>query len=212
MIKILIADDHQLVREGIRRILEEEEDFTIVGEAGGGKEALELVEQCGPDVVLLDVAMPGLDGVETTRRLARQRKPVTRVVIVTMYADEHHAARLLRMGASGYVVKDAAPSELAEAIRTVHQGRRFVSQSLREALALRFVDGPGREPMDSLTDREFQVLRRLVAGATHREIADELSISAKTVDAHRLNLLAKLRLRNNAELTNFAMQHGLMNV
>ena len=210
MVKILIADDHQLVREGMRRILEEEEDFTIVGEAADGKEALEIIEQSEVDVVLMDVAMPGLDGVEATRRLVKKKRPATRVVIVTMYADEHHAARLLRMGALGYVVKDSAPSELAEAIRTVHQGRRFVSESLREALALRFVDGPDREPMDSLTNREFQVLRRLAAGATHREIAEELSISAKTVDAHRLNLLAKLNLRNNAELTNFAMQHGFI--
>lgn len=208
MIRILIADDHQLVREGIRRILDEHDDFEIVGEASDGKQALQLVEEVQPDVILLDVAMPGLDGVETTRRLAKM-KPATRVLIVTMYADEHHAARLLRMGALGYVVKDAAPSELAEAIRTVYSDKRFVSQSLRETLALRFVDSPEREPLDSLTNREFQVLRCLITGATHREIAEELSISVKTVDAHRLNLLAKLGLRNNAELTKFAIQHGL---
>jgi len=211
MIKILIADDHQLVREGIRRILEEEDDFTVAGEASDGKEALELADETQPDVVLLDVAMPGLDGVEATRRLTK-RKSDCRVVIVTMYADEHHAARLLRMGAMGYVVKDAAPSELAEAIRTAYAGKRFVSESLREALALRFVDSPEREPIDSLTNREFQVLRRLAAGATHREIAEELSISAKTVDAHRLNLLSKLNLRNNAELTSFAAQNNLINL
>jgi DNA-binding NarL/FixJ family response regulator len=212
MIKILIADDHQLVREGIRRILEEEDDFAIVGEAADGKEAIELAEATEPDVVLLDVAMPNLDGVEATRRFTRSKKPSCKVVIVTMYADEHHAARLLRMGALGYVVKDAAPSELAEAIRTAHDGRRFVSESLREALALRFVDSPEREPIDSLTNREFQVLRRLAAGATHREIAEELSISAKTVDAHRLNLLSKLNLRNNAELTSFAARNGVINL
>lgn len=193
----------------MRRILEEQEDFEILGEAAAGEEALALVEAARPDVVLLDVAMPGVDGVEATRRLIRG-KSATRVVIVTMYADEHHAARLLRMGAQGYVVKDAAPSELVDAIRTVYQGRRFVSESLREALALRFVDAPDREPLDSLTNREFQVLHYLVAGATHREIAEELAISIKTVDAHRQNLLAKLGLRNNAELTKFAMQHGIV--
>lgn len=210
MIRILIADDHQLVRAGIRRILEEDEEFSIVGEASDGKQAIELAERLRPDVVLLDVAMPGLDGVEATRRLSKNRPP-THVLIVTMYADEHHAARLLRMGALGYMVKDAAPSELAEAIRTVHLGRRFVSRSLREALALRFVDGTDREPLDLLTNREFQVLRYLIAGSNHREIAEELSISIKTVDAHRLNLLAKLGLRNNAELTKFAMQLGIVN-
>ncbi len=208
MIRIVIADDHQLVREGIRRILDDDSEFEIVGEAADGKQALQLVEDQLPDVILLDVAMPGVDGVETTRRLSKM-KSAPRIVVVTMYADEHHAARLLRMGALGYVVKDAAPSELAESIRTVHAGKRFVSQSLREALALRFVDSPEREPIDSLTNREFQVLRRLIAGANHREIAEELDISIKTVDAHRLNLLAKLGLRNNAELTKFAMQHGM---
>lgn len=210
MIKILIADDHQLVRVGIRRLLEDEKDFKVVGEAGDGKEAIEQVKKLNPDVVLMDVAMPGMDGMEATKRLVKKRKEPAKVVILTMHADEHYAARLLRMGASGYVVKDAAPAELAEAIRTVHEGKRFVSATLREALALRVVDGLGDEPMDLLTDREFQVLGRLASGATNREIAGELNVSVKTIDAHRLNLLAKLGLRNNAELTKFAMRHGVM--
>jgi len=209
MIRILVADDHKLVREGIRRILAEEADFLVIGEAADGKAVLDLVQGERPDVVLMDVAMPGLDGVETTRRLVKETPPIG-VVIVTMYADEHYAARLLRMGAMGYVVKDAAPSELVEAIRTVHGGRRFVSASLRDALALRFIEGPEKGPLESLTDREFQVLRRLASGATNREIAQELSLSVKTVDAHRLNLLSKMGLRNNAELTKFAMEHGLV--
>lgn len=210
MIKILIADDHQLVRVGIRRLLEDEKDFKVVGEAADGKEAIEQVKKLNPDVVLMDVAMPGMDGMEATKRLVKKRKEPAKVVILTMHADEHYAARLLRMGASGYVVKDAAPAELAEAIRTVHDGKRFVSATLREALALRVVDGLGDEPMDLLTDREFQVLGRLASGATNREIAGELNVSVKTIDAHRLNLLAKLGLRNNAELTKFAMRHGIM--
>ncbi len=210
MIKILIADDHQLVRVGIRRLLEDEKDFKVVGEAADGEDCLEKVKQLDPDVVLLDVTMPGMDGMEVTKRLAKKRKPPVRIVILTMHADEHYAARLLRMGATGYVVKDAAPAELAEAVRTVHAGKRFVSASLREALALRFVDGLGEEPVDVLTDREFQVLGRLASGATNREIARELGVSVKTIDAHRLNLLAKLGLRNNAELTKFAVRHGLV--
>ncbi len=210
MIKILIADDHQLVRVGLRRLLEDEKDFKVIGEAADGKEAVELAKKLNPDVILMDVAMPAMDGMEATKRLVKKRKDPAKVVILTMHADEHYAARLLRMGASGYVVKDAAPAELAEAIRTVFEGKRFVSASLREALALRVVDGLGEEPVDLLTDREFQVLGRLAAGATNREIANELSVSVKTIDAHRLNLLAKLGLRNNAELTKFAMRHGIL--
>jgi DNA-binding NarL/FixJ family response regulator len=210
MIKILIADDHQLVRVGLRRLLEDEKDFKVIGEAADGKEAVELAKKLNPDVILMDVAMPAMDGMEATKRLVKKRKDPAKVVILTMHADEHYAARLLRMGASGYVVKDAAPAELAEAIRTVFEGKRFVSATLREALALRVVDGLGEEPVDLLTDREFQVLGRLAAGATNREIAAELSVSVKTIDAHRLNLLAKLGLRNNAELTKFAMRHGVL--
>ncbi|HPU25187.1 MAG TPA: response regulator transcription factor [Phycisphaerae bacterium] len=212
MIKILIADDHQLVRVGIRRLLEDEKDFKVIGEAADGKEAVELAKKLNPDVILMDVAMPGMDGMEATKRLVKKRKDPAKVVILTMHADEHYAARLLRMGASGYVVKDAAPAELAEAIRTVNDGKRFVSATLREALALRVVDGLGDEPMDLLTDREFQVLGRLASGATNREIAAELNVCVKTIDAHRLNLLAKLGLRNNAELTKFAMRHGVVQV
>lgn len=210
MIKILIADDHQLVRVGIRRLLEDEKDFKVIGEAADGKDAVEQARKLNPDVILMDVAMPGMDGMEATKRLVKKRKDPAKIVILTMHSDEHYAARLLRMGASGYVVKDAAPAELAEAIRTVNDGKRFVSASLREALALRVVDGLGEEPMDLLTDREFQVLGRLASGATNREIAAELNVSVKTIDAHRLNLLAKLGLRNNAELTKFAMRHGVV--
>jgi two-component system, NarL family, invasion response regulator UvrY len=212
MIQILIADDHQLVREGIRRVLEEEADFRVVAEASDGLEALEKAKETNPDVILLDVMMPNLDGVETTRRLTKKRKTPVRIVILTMYADEHYAARLLHMGASGYVVKDSAPAELVEAIRTVCRGERYISSSLRDALAMRFVEGLDREPLDSLSDREFQVLRRLASGATNREIAQELGLSVKTVDAHRLNLLAKLNLRNNSELTKFAVQNGIVSV
>lgn len=210
MIKILIVDDHQLVRVGLRRLLEDEKDLKVVGEAADGKEAIELARKLNPDVILMDVAMPIMDGMEATKRLVKKRKDPARVIILTMHADEHYAARLLRMGASGYVVKDAAPAELIEAIRTVSEGKRFVSATLREALALRVVDGLGEEPMDLLTDREFQVLGRLAAGATNREIANELSVSVKTIDAHRLNLLAKLGLRNNAELAKFAMRHNIV--
>lgn len=212
MIKILIVDDHQLVRVGLKRLLEDEKDFKVIGEAADGKEAIELSRKLKPDVILMDVAMPVMDGMEATKRLVKKSKDPARVIMLTMHSDEHYAARLLRMGASGYVVKDSAPAELIEAIRAVCEGKRFVSATLREALALRVVDGLGDEPADLLTDREFQVLGRLAAGATNREIAGELSVSVKTIDAHRLNLLAKLGLRNNADLAKFAMRHNMLQV
>jgi len=212
MIKILLVEDHRLVRAAVRRLLEDEKGFQIVAEAANGKEALEQYAKHKPDVVLMDMTMPELDGIEATRRLTKRQKNPAKVIIFTMHADEHSAARMLRMGALGYVVKDAAPEELMQAIKAVHAGQRFVSGSLRDALALRVVDGMGEEPADVLTDREFQVLGRLAAGANNREIAAELNVSVKTIDAHRLNLLSKLGIRNNAELTRFAMQQGILKV
>jgi DNA-binding NarL/FixJ family response regulator len=210
MIKILIADDHTLVRKGIRRMLEEQTDFRIVGEAADGAETVAKTRELQPDVVLMDVAMPGLDGIEATKQLAKNRKPKVHVLVLTMYADEHFAARLLRSGAMGYVVKDAAPAELVDAIRHVNEGKRFISSSLREALAMRYVEGQAADPVDVLTDREFQVLRLLASGQTNREIAESLGLSVKTVDAHRLNILGKLELRNNSDLTKFAIRHGIV--
>ncbi len=210
MIRILIADDHTLVRKGIRRMLEEQPDFKVVAEAADGKDTVAKVRESQPDVVLMDVAMPGLDGIEATKQLAKNRKPKVHVLVLTMYADEHFAARLLRSGAMGYVVKDAAPAELVDAIRHVHEGKRFISSSLREALAMRYVDGQAADPVDVLTDREFQVLRLLASGQTNREIAAALGLSVKTVDAHRLNILGKLELRNNSDLTKFAIRHGIV--
>jgi two-component system invasion response regulator UvrY len=210
MIKILIADDHTLVRKGIRRMLEEEDDFKVVAEASDGKEAVAKVKETQPDLVLMDVAMPGLDGIEATKQLTKNRKSKLHVLVLTMYADEHFAARLLRSGASGYVVKDAAPAELVDAVRTVHEGKRYISASLREALAMRYVDGQAADPVDAVTDREFQVLRLLASGHTNREIAEQLGLSVKTVDAHRLNILGKLELRNNSDLTKFAIRHGIV--
>lgn len=210
MIKILIADDHTLVRKGIKRMLEEQPDFKVVAEASDGKETVAKARETQPDVVLMDVAMPGSDGIEATKQLTKNRKLKVHVLVLTMYADEHFAARLLRSGASGYVVKDAAPAELVDAIRSVHEGKRFISSSLREALAMRYVDGQAADPVDAITDREFQVLRLLASGQTNREIAADLGLSVKTVDAHRLNILSKLELRNNSDLTKFAIRHGIV--
>lgn len=212
MIRVLIADDHPIVRAGFKRCLEVEGDITVVGEAANGKEAIDLVEKCSPDVVLIDIAMPVMDGFEATKRLLRKKNRPYQVLILSMYADEHYAARLLRMGAMGYIVKDATVSQLGEAVRAVHEGRRFIAPVIRDVLAARYLDGVTSDPHDILSDREFQILRRLAEGATNREIAVELSVSVKTIDAHRLNILSKLNLRNNAALTKYAIQQGIIQV
>jgi DNA-binding NarL/FixJ family response regulator len=209
MIKLVIADDHTIVRQGIRRMLEEQEDFDVVGEAAGGAEAIKLVADLKPDVLLLDIAMPGVDGFEVMKVLSK-KKTKCKVLYLTMYADEHLATRLLRSGAAGYVVKDAAADELVEAVHAVQKGNRYISASMRDALAMRFVEGVASDPVELLTDREFQILRYLASGMTNREIAETLSLSIKTVDAHRLNILSKLDLRNNSELTTFAIRHSIV--
>ena len=211
MIRVLLVDDHPIVREGVRRTLEEENDIEVVAEAASGEEALEKISECPPDIVLLDLAMPGMDGFEVTKRLfEKKQEKAPKVLILTMYADEQYAVRLIRMGALGYVVKDAVPEELPHAIRTVYAGQRFISTSIREALALRYLDGLRDNLLDLLTDREFQIMRRLASGATNREIAADLGLSIKTVDAHRLKILSKLELRNNAELARFAIRQRII--
>jgi len=212
VITVLIVDDHQLVRQGLRRMLEEDSDLRVVAEAANGKEALAEIDRTSPDIVLLDISMPEMDGLEMMARMGKSESRQVKVVVLTMYDDEHYAARLLRMGAKAYVTKDAAPTDLVKAIKTVHSGGRFISDVLRDAMAARFIEGAPSDPLEACSDREFQVLRCLASGMTNREIAAEIKISTKTVDAHRLNLLAKLGLRNNSELTQFAIRHGVLKV
>lgn len=210
MIKVLLADDHHVVREGFRRIVEDAGDMIVVAEAADGREAIEQVKKTSLDVAVIDISMPGMDGLEVISQL-RYFNPELPILILTMHEEEQYVVRAISAGAMGYVTKRVAPEQLVEAIRKVHAGRRYLTESVAEMLALRMTRGAGdMSPLDSLSDREIQVLRRLALGHTNREIAEAYNISVKTVDTYRSRLLQKLNLRNNAELTRFAIQTGLI--
>jgi len=210
LIKVLLADDHSIVRAGLRRIVEESDDMEVIAEAADGREAIRLVRKTAPDVAVIDISMPGLDGLEVVSRL-RGHCPDLPILILTMHEEGQYVVRAIQAGAMGYMTKQSAPEQLLKAIRKIHAGSRYLTDEAAETLALRIAKGTGEQsPLDSLSMRELQVLRRLAMGHTNREIAGAYSISIKTVDTYRLRLLKKLNLRNNAELSRFAMQNRLI--
>ena len=210
MIKVLLADDHGIVRAGLRRIVEESGDMEVVAEAADGRETLRLVQEILPDVAVIDISMPGLDGLEVVSQL-HGHYPDLPILILTMHEEGQYVVRAIQAGAMGYLTKQSAPEQLVKAIRKVHAGSRYLTDEAAETLALRIARGSGEQsPLDSLSMRELQVLRRLAMGHTNREIAGAYNISIKTVDTYRSRLLKKLNLRNNAELSRFAIQNKLI--
>ena len=210
LIKILLADDHSIVRAGLRRIVEESGDMEVIAEAADGREAIQKVHKKVPDVAVIDISMPGLDGLEVVSQL-RTYHPKLPILILTMHEEGQYVVRAIEAGAMGYITKQSAPEQLVKAIRKVHAGGRYLTDDAAEALALSVARRMhGRSPLDSLSMRELQVLRRLALGHTNREIAKAYSISIKTVDTYRFRLLKKLNLRNNAELSRFAIQNRLI--
>lgn len=209
-LRIAIADDHAIVREGLKRILTEQKDLEIVGEAANGFEAVELVRTAKPDIILMDISMPEKDGLDATREIIGM-KCATKVLILTMHSDEHYALRTMRAGATGYVVKGSPAEELIKAIHIVSGGKRFLPPKLESTFAERYLTPEANySPVESLSDREFQVLCLLATGLANREIAEKLFISVKTVDSHRSRILEKLGLRNNSDLTRFAIDNKLV--
>lgn len=213
MIRVAIADDHALVREGMRRMLSGSRQIDVVGEAANGAEAVELVSEKEPDVLLLDITMPVKDGIEATEEIVELKKN-TKILILSMHADEQYALRTLRAGANGFISKGARLEELLKAIKEVHNGERYLPEQISETLGESGIEDKIDEKslVDMLSPREYQVMSYLAQGMTSREIADVLAISPKTVDTHRGHLLKKLRLRNNADLTRFAIQNGMVKV
>jgi len=210
MIKVLLADDHSIVRAGLARIIVESGDMEVMAEAADGRETIDLVQKKVPDVVVLDISMPGLDGLEVADRLLSLH-PGLPIIILTMHEEEQYVLRAVEIGVMGYVTKRSAPEQLVAAIRKVYGGSRYLSDEAVEMLALRMASGSqGQSPLDSLSTRELQVLRQLALGQTNREIAASYHISVKTVDTYRFRLLKKLNLRNNAELSLFAIQNHLI--
>jgi two-component system invasion response regulator UvrY len=210
LIKVLLADDHSIVRAGLRRIVEESGDMEVIAEAADGKEAIQQAHEQLPDVAVIDISMPVLDGLEVISQL-RNYYPKLPILVLTMHEEGQYVVRAIEAGAMGYITKQSAPEQLVKAIRKVHSGSRFVTDEAAEALALRVAKGShDHSPLDSLSMRELQVLRKLAMGHTNREIARAYHISIKTVDTYRSRLLKKLNLRNNAELSRFAIQNRLI--
>jgi len=210
MIRVLLADDHSIVRAGLCRIVEESGDMTVVAEAADGKNAIQKARDTEPDVAVIDISMPEFDGLEVTSRLLDDQ-PELPVIILTMHEEEQYVVRAIEAGAMGYLTKKSAPEKLVSAIRKVLDGQRYLSPEATETLALRVARGAkGQSPLDSLSNRELQVLKRLAQGNTNREIAAVYNISIKTVDTYRLRLLKKLNLRNNADISRFAIQNNLI--
>ena len=210
MIKVLLADDHSIVRAGLRRIVEESGEIVVIAEASDGNEAIKKVHETLPDVAVVDISMPGMDGLEVVSQLCSYY-PDLPILILSMHEEEQYVVRAISAGARGYITKRSAPEELVNAIRKVHEGGRYLSDSAAELLALRLGRGTrGMSSLDTLSNREIQVLRCLSLGKTNSEIAEIYHISIKTVDTYRARLLRKLNLRNNAELSRFAIQQGLV--
>jgi len=215
-IRLLIADDHGVLRAGLRALLNAEPEFEVVGEAETGEEALHMAESLRPDVVLLDVSMPGLSGIEVTREM-RARFPDMRVLILTVHEDETLLREALRAGAAGYIVKRAVEEELIAAILAVWRGDLYVHPAMTRALLQDVAEGQrddvasrGENQLAQLTPREREVLRLIALGYTNRQIADKLCISVRTVETHRSNLTDKLGTRSRAQLVRIAREHGLL--
>jgi DNA-binding NarL/FixJ family response regulator len=212
--RVLIADDHVLVRDGLRALLNGYEDIEVVGEASDGAEALQKATELTPDVILLDVAMPGLGGLEVTPEL-RKAVPNTKILVLTQYDNREYVFRFLRMGAAGYALKKAAGNDLVSAIRAVQRGERFLDPSVAGAVIdgyLQKEGGAGDDAYETLTEREKQVLRLIAEGHTNKGIGEILGISVKTAMAHRANIMGKLDIHNRSDLIKFAIRKGIIDI
>ncbi|OGW46356.1 MAG: DNA-binding response regulator [Nitrospirae bacterium RBG_13_41_22] len=209
MIKILIADDHTIFREGLKHILTEYSDLIVTDEARNGQEVLEKVWNNEYDMVLLDISMPGMNGLEVLKRLKKE-KPKLSVLVLSMHPEEQYAVRALKSGASGYLTKESATDELITAIRKISQGRKYITSSLAERLAFGLETDAEKPPHETLSDREYQVLLMIASGKTITQIAKELFLSVKTVSSHRSHILEKMEMKTNAELTHYVIKHNLL--
>jgi len=209
VIKILIADDHTVVREGLKQILAETDDLVVAGEAGRGHEVLEHIGREDWDMVLLDLAMPGKDGLETLKEIKRE-KPKLPVLVLSIYPEEQYAVRALKAGASGYLTKESAPEELIAAIRKVSKSGKYISSSLAEKLASHLEVDADKPVHETLSDREYQVMLKIASGKAVKQIAAEMFLSVKTVSTYRVRALNKMGMKNNSEFTYYAIRNGLL--
>lgn len=211
-LRILLADDHTVVRQGLRKVLEDRPEWEVVAEAGDGREAVRLAEQFVPDVAILDVAMPLLNGIEATRQITR-RVPSTRIVVLSMYADEAYVTQILQAGAAGYLLKDSADVDLIQAVAEVAQGRSFFSPAIARVMLDDYVrQGPekGQSRYETLSQREREIFQLIAEAKTNKEIAALLNVSPSTVETHRAHIMDKLGLHSAAEIVLYAVRRGVI--
>ena len=209
MIRVIIADDHAVVRKGMRLIASDQPGIDLCGEAADYGELMHLLRKGECDVLLLDIGMPGKNGIDILK-IVHESYPKMRVLILSMYPEDQYALRALKAGAAGYLTKDSAPERLVEAIQTVARGRRFITPNVAEMLATHLAQDTDLAPHELLSDREFQTMRLIASGQQLSQIAESLSLSPKTVSVYRARLLEKTGLRNNSEITHYAIKHGLV--
>lgn len=209
MIRVLIADDHAIVRKGLVQIASESREIEMRGEASEYSSLMKLMKDNPCDVLLLDISMPGKNGIDVLK-IVREQYPKTQVLILSMYPEDQYAIRALKAGAAGYLTKDSAPERLVEAILSVSRGKKYITPKVAEMLATHLVTDTEGAPHESLSDREFQTMRLIASGKQLSQIADELALSPKTVSVYRARVLEKMQLKNNAEITHYAIKHGLV--
>lgn len=209
MITVLLVDDHDLVRAGVRKILDDVSGIKVIGEASTGEEALKLARKSRPNVVLMDVKMPGIGGFEATRKIRRIDSDI-RVLALSVCDNDLYPARLLQAGASGYITKGASIDEMVRAIRTIHSGQRYIAPDIANRLALRHVTNKDASPFELLSERELQVMMMITRGTNAQAIAESLHLSAKTVNSYRYRIFSKLKVKNDVALTLLAIRHGVV--
>ena len=209
MIRVFVTDDHVLIREGLTKLLRQESDMKVVGEARCASDTLALIDKAAPDVLVLDLVLPDRPGLEVLKEV-KKRSPHVRVLILSMFPEDRFALRTLKAGADGYLTKEGAAEELVAALRKVASGRKYVSQAMSQKLLESIQDGGDDAPHEGLSDREFQIFRMIAQGKTVSHIAEELALSVSTVNTHRMHILEKMGMHSNSELMHYAIENGLV--
>jgi DNA-binding NarL/FixJ family response regulator len=209
MIKVILADDHAIVRDGLRLVLEAAGDIEVVGEAENGEKVLQMLHEQTPNVLILDIAMPGLGGFDVLQRMMQKESKVA-VLVLSMYPEEQYAMRFLKAGASGYLTKESASKQLVEAVYRVAEGKRYISPEVASQLVDNLIGESEGKPHERLSDREYQVFMQIAGGKTNSQIAEQMNLSVRTISTYRSRILAKMRLSTNAELTHYAIKNGLV--
>lgn len=209
MIKVLLIDDHELVRMGIKRLLQDVQGFKVVGVGASGEEAVQMAKELVPDVVIMDVNMPGIGGLEATRKMIRHN-PDIKILALTIYEDEPYPSRLLQAGAAGYITKGCDPEEMIRAVRTIHAGQRYISPGIAQQIAIKRVTKGEGSPLDLLSERELQIMLMITQGQKVQDISKKLCLSPKTVNSYRYRIFEKLGINSDVELTLLAMRLGML--